>query len=170
MKLIVRLVIIHFLRYDVPNGRRSTLNNNQVILHKIDQLLDEITTDFDYYIHQQTLNRGADSIRTSLQMAHVARNEMIFLITLLNLINEQQAKVNLLSSHFFLSKSQLQNEAAKFSRFVTTTDDYHQTLVETSKMQHFLTNKALMESSEMYKQIIIDDLLAELNSPTSKRG
>lgn len=139
------------------------MNHNELILQKIDVLLDEIATDFDHYNRQQTLNRGIDNVRLSLQMARIASNEIIFLITLLNLIHQRSDKVKQLVNHFGLSKSQLQNETAKFSRFVTTTDDYYITLMEISRMQHFLTNKSLMDTTEMNKQIIVDDLIREVN-------
>ncbi|BAP86139.1 hypothetical protein LOOC260_116310 [Paucilactobacillus hokkaidonensis JCM 18461] len=135
------------------------MNNNELILHQIDMLLDEIKTDFDHYHRQLSLNRGADNIRLSLQMERVAINEMIFLVTFLKLIQQRPVEIQQLINHFNLSKSQLQNETAKFNRFVTTTDDYLTTLTEASHMQHFLTNKSLMESSEMNKQIIVDDLI-----------
>ncbi|WP_137597818.1 hypothetical protein [Paucilactobacillus kaifaensis] len=139
------------------------MNSNELILQKIDTLLAEIKTDFDHYNRQQNLNRGIDNIRLSIQMARIASNEIIFLITLLNLIHQRKDKVNDLIEHFGLSKSQLQNEAAKFSRFVTTTDNYYVTLTETSAMQHFLTNKSLMDTTEMNKQIIVDDLIRSVN-------
>lgn len=139
------------------------MNHNELILQKIDVLLDEIATDFDHYNRQQTLNRGIDNVRLSLQMARIASNEIIFLITLLNLIHQRSDKVKQLVNHFGLSKPQLQNETAKFSRFVTTTDDYYITLMEISRMQHFLTNKSLMDTTEMNKQIIVDDLIREVN-------
>lgn len=135
------------------------MNSNELILQKIDVLLEEIKPDFDHYNRQQSLNRGIDNIRLSLQMARIASNEMIFLITILNLIHQRADKVRQLIAHFGLSRSQLQNEAAKFSRFVATTDDYYAMLTETSKMQHFLTNKSLMDPTEMNKQIIVDDLI-----------
>lgn len=132
---------------------------NEVIIKRAKALINEITADFDHYQHQVHLNKGSDNVRLSLSMARISVNEMLFMTTFLATIGELPELVTEKNDHFNISRSMKQNELAKFSRFVKTTGDYYQTLLEMKDMQTFLTNKNAMDSTEISKSLLVDDLL-----------
>lgn len=134
------------------------IDNNEV-LNRTLTMIDEIKADFDHYNAHKGLNKGADSIRVSLSMTQTASSEMLFLITFLRTIDQESQLTAELVRHFKFTRSQLQNEEAKFARFVHTTSNFETTLHEMLQMQVFLTNKDSMERVEFNKQLIVEQLL-----------